>query len=128
LTVPFGVEKEYLRHILLQLFTRTADRAGAARARLAGGHDDRRHSEPTFALGEEIVRPTRSREEQRSGSTWVVLELERELVPEAAGRLELAPPVLHFARATRFSRTASRRRAARSARTGASPARRSCSR
>lgn len=102
LTLRFGVEKEYLRHNLLQLFTRPLDvpvqletdwRPDAAEAPALG---------PTFALGEEIVRPARSREEQRAGATWLVLELERTLVPEHAGRLELPAPVLHYAFATRF--------------------------
>ena len=108
-TIRFGVEREFLRHNVLQLFTRPLDvpvqlelppgvefepQTGAAASTLA--------AQPSFALGEEIVRAARSREETRAGSTWIVLEIDRELVPRAAGRLELPAPVLHFACATRF--------------------------
>jgi hypothetical protein len=102
LTIRFGVEKEYLRHNLLQLFTRPLDipvqlefgwKTDTAYASTLG---------PTFALGEEIVRPTRAREEQRAGASFVVLELERAFTPDAPGRLEIPGPVLHFAYATRF--------------------------
>jgi len=79
LTIRIGVEKEYLRHNLLQLFTRPLD----------------------VPVQLEFTW-TRSREEQRAGATFVVLELERAFVPETAGRLEIPGPALHFAYATRF--------------------------
>src|SRR5258706_7030092 len=109
LTIRFGVEREYLRHNVLQLFTRPLDvpvqlelpaelgveAADASATRSLAPH-------PSFALGEEIVRAARSSEETRAGQTWVVLEIERELVPQVLGRLELPGPLLHFACATRF--------------------------
>jgi hypothetical protein len=108
-TIRFGVEREYLRHNVLQLFTRSLD--VPVQLELPSGVEfeppgpvetDALAAQPSFALGEEIVRAARSAEEMRAGSSWVVLEIERELVPHAAGRLEISGPVLHFARATRF--------------------------
>lgn len=116
LTIRFGVEGEFLRHNLLQLFMRPLDvpvqlelpwEAGLPGAlpleldeEASGANALVPH--PSFALGEEIVRAARSQEETRAGATWVVFELERGLLPLAPGRLEIPAPVLHFAFATRF--------------------------
>ncbi len=109
LTIRFGVEREYLRHNVLQLFTRPLDVPVQLELPAGLGEEAGDASavpalapRPSFALGEEIVRAARSSEEQRAGRTWVVLELEREFVPQEAGRLELPAPLLHFACATRF--------------------------
>ena len=105
-TIRFGVEREYLRHNLLQLFTRSLDVPVQLELPAGLGQEVSAPSgltpHPSFALGEEIVRAARSSETTRAGQTWVVLEIERELVPQSAGRLELPGPLLHFARATRF--------------------------
>jgi hypothetical protein len=109
LTIRFGVEREYLRHNVLQLFTRPLDvpvqlelspELGVEVADASAVHALAPH--PSFALGEEIVHAARSSEQTRAGQTWVVLEIERELVAQAPGRLELPGPLLHFACATRF--------------------------
>src|SRR5689334_11720551 len=109
LTIRFGVEREYLRHNVLQLFTRPLDvpvqlelPPGVEFEPPAPVETSALAPRPSFALGEEIVRAARSAEETRAGRSWVVLEIERELVPHAAGRLELPGPLLHFAVATRF--------------------------
>ena len=102
LTIRIGVEKEYLRHNLLQLFTRPLDVPVQLEFTWKTDTADAPALGPTFAFGEDIVHPTRSREEQRAGATFVVLELERAFVPETAGRLEIPGPALHFAYATRF--------------------------
>lgn len=117
LLVRFGVEREFLRHNLLQLFTRPLDvplqlelvgsapdglelleprpeDTGAAGAQLLHG--------PSFALGEAIAQAARSREETRGGRSFVVLELDRELQLSSAGRRELPGARLSFAYATRF--------------------------
>jgi hypothetical protein len=116
LTIRVGVEEEYLRHNLLQLFTRPLEvpvqlelpwEAGLAGALpLEPGQDasgaDALVERPSFALGEEITRAARSTKETREGRTWIVLEIERALLPLAPGRLEIPGPLLHFAFATRF--------------------------
>jgi len=116
LTIRFGVEREYLRQNLLQLFTRPLDvplqlelasEAGLPGALpLALDEDSSGQSalvpHPSFALGEEIVHAARSMEETREGRTWVVLEIERALLPLTPGKLEIPGPILHFAFATRF--------------------------
>jgi hypothetical protein len=109
LTIRFGVEREYLRHNVLQLFTRPLDvpvqlefPPGLVFEPAEPVEADALAPHPSFALGEEIVRAARSGEETRAGRSWVVLEIDRELVPHAAGRLELPGPLLHFAEATRF--------------------------
>lgn len=109
LTIRFGVEREYLRHNVLQLFTRPLDvpvqlelPPGLEPEAPDPGQPTGLAPRPSFALGEEIVHAARSGEETRAGRSWIVLEIERELVPRAAGRLELSGPLLHFARATRF--------------------------
>jgi len=116
LTIRVGVEREYLRQNLLQLFTRPLDvplqLELASEAGLPGtlplelDEDSSGQSalvpHPSFVLGEEIVRAARSREETRAGRPWVVLEIERALLPLAPGRLEIPGPILHFAFATRF--------------------------
>ena len=91
LTIRFGVEREYLRQNLLQLFTRPLDVPLQlelfSEAALPGTLPLELDADssglsalaphPTFALGEEIVRAARSKEETRAGRTWVVLEFER---------------------------------------------------
>jgi hypothetical protein len=115
-TIRFGVEREFLRHNLLQLFTRPLDvpvqlelswESGLANTQALDPGEEASGSNalaphPSFALGEEIVKAARSSEEQREGQTFVVLELERALLPLAPGRLEIPGPVLHYAFATRF--------------------------
>jgi hypothetical protein len=102
LTIRFGVEREFLHHNLLQLFTRPLDVPVQLEFAFPAQTAEAPTLGPTFALGEEILRPARSREEERAGATFVVLELERTLVPGEAGRIEIPAPVLHFAFATRF--------------------------
>jgi hypothetical protein len=115
-TIRFGVEREFLQHNLLQLFTRPLEvpvqleipwESALAGAQLftldvAESGEGTLVPHPSFALGEAIERATRTREEQRAGSTFVVLEIERGLVPLAAGTLAVPGPVLHYAFATRF--------------------------
>lgn len=115
LVVRFGVEREFLQHNLLQLFTRPLDvplqleiawseLAGASvlepapRAQVAAGLA---HG-PSFALGEAIVEAARASEESRGGRSFVVLEIDRRLCLSAVGRCELPAPRLGFAYATRF--------------------------
>ena len=116
LTIRFGVEREFLRHNLLQLFTRQLDfpvqlelpwENGLAGAQpftldVATSGEGALVAHPSYALGEAIERATRSHEELRAGSTFVVLEIERGLVPLAAGTLSIPGPVLRYAFATRF--------------------------
>ncbi len=114
LVIRFGVEREFLQHNLLQLFTRPLEvpvQLDLPWVALAGAeilapaepaNASSLGARPIFALGEGLVSATRSREEARAGKPWVVLELERELVPNAPGTLALPGPILRFAYATRF--------------------------
>lgn len=57
---------------------------------------------PSLALGERVVRATRAGELEREGRRWRVFEVERAIVPRAAGELALEGPSLRLAYATRF--------------------------
>ncbi|MBK7644965.1 MAG: BatD family protein [Planctomycetes bacterium] len=116
ITVRFGIEELFLRHNLLQLFTRPLDvpvqlelawdggLRGAEFVELPGAAPDwsALAPHPSFALGEEIVKAARTTTLERDGQRFVALEFERTLIPTAPGALTLPAPVLHFAVATRF--------------------------
>lgn len=111
--VRVGLERALLEDGLVPLFSRPLDvpvqlhvpwwdglpERAAALAGAPAGADARA---ATLALDERPVAARRLADEERGGRTYALLELERRLLPERAGELELAPATLRLAWATRF--------------------------
>ena len=115
MTVRFGVDIEFLRGNVLQLFTQALDvpvqlqvpwideLPGAVtladRAHPPMGRDQRRFS---FALNEKIADAPRIADRERDGRKFAVLEIDRTFATAGLPRLRVPAPRLRFAFATRF--------------------------
>lgn len=110
LRLRFGLERELLRSGMVQLFQRPLDVPvqvfASALEDLEGAwvlDAEEAGAGASFALGEGVARATRAADLERGGRSYAVFEYERHLVASRPGALELAAPLLGFARATRFA-------------------------
>jgi len=109
LRVRFGLEDEFERTHLVQLFQRELDvpvQLFAPWLEELEGATALAWPEPAegvrVALGERVVRAVPLPASARAGRTYRVFELARTFVPTRTGERDLAAPTLRFAQATRF--------------------------
>jgi hypothetical protein len=115
--LAFGIEQRFLREKLVQPFGAHLDLPVQLRAPWIEGSGGRVVPLPidasgdasgapeTFALNETVERAPRAAERTVGGKTFVVHEVEVELVAGAGAELVLPAPVLGFAYADRFEET-----------------------
>lgn len=107
--VRVGLEREFRRGALVQLFSRALDVPAQVQLPWSAELGDTLHvvlapagAGPTLALDEEIVHARDVGALDRDGRTWDVFELDLRVVASAPRDVELAPVLVRFAYATRF--------------------------